>query len=94
MPVIRHQTIRQDSRGIAILSLTQHALKCLEVGRLLEQSQAGHGAIQHVVDGAARGDASNTRHVHKASKRQSLCQMSCVPFSYSTQLERACDRVL
>ena len=81
MPVIRHETISQDTRGIAILSLAEHALKGLEVGRLLEQGKAGHGAIQHVVDEAARGDPSNTRHVRKTSGRPSLCQMSCVPFS-------------
>jgi hypothetical protein len=54
MPVIGHEGVRQDPHGQEIQGVADDALKGGVIRRLLEQRQAGHRAVEHMVNVAIR----------------------------------------
>ena len=82
MPMIWHQTISQNSRGMLLLGFHQDPLESRVIRILFKQRQSRHRTIQSVVHKSAGSNASYAWHARKLAFPPSTCQdkKSCVPF--------------
>src|ERR1700722_12534577 len=55
MPVVVHQTIAEDAKGVAFVRLQQHAVKRIEILCRAEELKSTGRAIEHVVNDATWG---------------------------------------
>jgi hypothetical protein len=62
VPVVAHQTPAQQADGVSLHGKHQHVVERLEILRCAEQRDPAVGAVQHMIDVAARGDASDSWH--------------------------------
>jgi hypothetical protein len=62
MPLVGHPDEGQDADRVLHQGFSQHAQEGIVIGRLLEQRQAGHGAVQRVVNEAATGIPGSAGH--------------------------------
>jgi hypothetical protein len=62
MPMVRHQRKGEDPDGMFLERLGDNAQKRCVVGRFFKQRQSRHGAIEDMVNDAARGLSGTARH--------------------------------
>ncbi len=59
--MIRHDTVVQNPDPAPLVGLGQHPLERRVVGRLRQQRQPGHRAVEHVIDESAGSHAGLSR---------------------------------
>ena len=81
-PVGRHDAIGQHTAGMLLRGLVHHAREGVIVGRFAEQRKPGGGAVERVVDIAARCLTRVARHGRKLTGCRTIGkkQIRCVLF--------------
>ena len=72
--MIGHDAIAEDANGVEFERLIEDAKEGFVVAILLEERQAGAGAVESVVDVTAGGLASGAWHEDALSKTRRGCQ--------------------
>ena len=62
MPVVGHETVREQLHGIALEPLRKHAFEGSEIFGLMEDAHPSVATVKHVVGHSSLNGSSSTRH--------------------------------
>jgi len=87
VPMVGHNTVRQDTNGLPLVRLYHHALERLEVGVLAEHVHPPDRSVQDVINEPSRCYPRCSRHETIPTKTADRCQ-------YWSRVESRCGAVV